>query len=271
MATPTRALLLVGVLVLVGFASAFARRVAHDKLEVDGLPGWVATDPDTLYHVRRVARLVEEGPPVANHDPRLAFPDGAPVPWPPYYTRLVATLVGTPPPADATPSARDTTEWRANIEQGVASVPFLFGVGATLLTALLAAMIAGPVAGLFAGTCHAFCVASIGYSQVGNGDHHAFVSMLLALELVLFSAAARTSFGSIRRSALLGIVAGGVAGWMLGSWVASLVYIVALQLVMGWFLFANGRQRLPGLPAFGLGFHIAALAAALPAALTRPW
>ncbi|MFT5051135.1 MAG: asparagine N-glycosylation enzyme membrane subunit Stt3 [Chlamydiales bacterium] len=257
-------LLMLGVLTLVAFASLLPRRVAHDKLSVDGIDGWVAHDPDTLYHVRRTARALDSGGSVESDDPFLNFPHGARVPWPPYYTQALAAVLRSDLPRE--PEARRTA-----IEQGVASIPLYLGVITSLLAALAGFLIAGPPAALFAGVYHAFCIGSIAYSRVGNGDHHAFISMLLALEVVLFTLAVRRRFDSIRGSTALGLTAGAVAGWMLGAWVASLLYILAFQLLLGGFLFVHARRPLPGLAPFGLSFHLGALLVALPAILSSPW
>ena len=256
-----------GILAAVVALSLFVRRAAHDKLQVDGVSGWTATDPDTLYHVRRCARLIDEGSPVAPSDPFLNYPHGAPIPWPPYYTQVAAGLVRSPL-FDPLPQGE---EGRPAIEQRVASLPLLFGVLTSVLAAVLGLMLAGPVGGLFAGLYHATTAASIAYSRVGNGDHHAWISMLSMAELLLFTAAARNGLRDRGRSLALGTLGGGIAGLMLGSWVASLLYILILQLALGWFLFANRREHRAGLAPFGLAFHLSALAAVLPALLASPW
>jgi len=263
---PRRAhtLLALGVLVLVAFASLLPRRVAHAKMSVEGITGWVTHDPDSLYHVRRTARVLDGESSVASEDAFLNYPHGALVPWPPYYTGVLATLLRPSLPAES--DAR-----RAAIEQGVASVPLYFGVITSLLAALAGFLIAGIPAGLFAGTYHAFCIGSIAYSRVGIGDHHAFISALLALELVLFTAAARLQFASVGKATVLGLAAGAVAGWMLGAWVASLLYILALQLTLGAFLFIHAGRPMRGLAPFGASFHFAALLVAMPAILDSPW
>ena len=49
------------------------------------------------------------------------------------------------------------------------------------------------------------------------------------------------------------------------------VYVLLLQLTLGWFLFAHRREPSPGLAPFGLAFHALALATSLPAILASPW
>ena len=257
------ALTLLVVLAVVGYASFIPRSVAHTKLAVPGIDGWTTHDADSLYHVRRLGRALEEGT-VASEDPFLNFPEGARIPWPPYYTFALEALITADLPED--PDAR-----RQVLEMRVASTPIAFGILTSLLAALLGWRLAGLGGAAAAGTYHALCLGSVAYSRVGNGDHHAWISMLLGVELLLFTWIAGNGFASARRSTVIGLVAGALAGLMLGSWVAALLYLLALQLALGWFLFVHARRPLPGLPAFGFTFHVAALAVALPAILGSPW
>jgi asparagine N-glycosylation enzyme membrane subunit Stt3 len=257
-------IVLFAVLATVAGASWFLRDLHHQRVPAPGGATWVTTDPDTHYHCRRVERAIVEGR-VASHDDRLNFPHGAPIPWPPYYTAILATALR--------PFVPDGTGARSRwIEMRVASFPIVCGVATSVLAALAGAMLAGPAAAMIAGATHAACQASIAYSRSGNGDHHAWVSLLAGAMLVLVSRALRPGgLDRPRAAALQGAAIGAIAGLALGSWVASLLYVIPLQLVLGWLLVVHGRGRRPGLPVFGVAIHAAALLVLLPAILASPW
>jgi hypothetical protein len=97
------------------------------------VPGWVTTDPDSLYHARRLLRFWSEDGPVAERDAYLDFPrrlpEGAPIPWPPYYTYVLALARGpVAPDGGAGPESADGERLRRFVEQGAASLPLVFGV-----------------------------------------------------------------------------------------------------------------------------------------------
>ena len=238
---------------------------------------WFSRDPDGLYHTRRIARAIDEGG-VAETDPRLAFPDGAAIPWPPYYDAVCATVLG-PLVAGDTPEAR-----RAWIERAVATLPALFAIASALLAAITAWTLVragrgrerpareAAAAALVAGLTYALCRSSINYSVVGTGDHHAWISMLNGVLLVVTSGAlSSAALASRMRAGLLGVLAGVIAGLMLGSWVASLLYVIEVQLLLGWMLFRRAREAQPGIATFGFAFHVTAALCVLPAVLSSPW
>jgi len=234
--------------------------------------GWFSRDPDGLYHTRRVARALDEGLAVAGRDPRLAFPDGAPIPWPPYYDQFCALALAPFAPAEL-PARRI---W---LEHAVATLPALFAVATALLAACAAWSLArdrrapaATAAALVAGITLALCRSSINYSVVGAGDHHAWVSLLHGLLLVVATAAlGPRALQSRARSLGLGVAAGALGGLLLGSWVAALLYVLGLQVVLGWMLRRRAREDQPGLAVFGLAFHVTALLVLLPAVLASPW
>ncbi len=232
----------------------------------EGAPAAYTLEPDGHYHMRRVDRFLDEGV-VAGTDPYLSHPDGAVIPWPPYYDRLlgeVAALAGPPAEEDA---AR-----RRRVEHLVGAAPLLFGVLTSLVAALAGARLAGWRGGLVAGAYHALCFGSINYSVAGNGDHHAWISLLNALVLLGATEALRApSLARPWRSAALGAVLGVLVGLQIGSWVAALVHLLLLQLVLGWMLVVRGRERLPGLAPLGLALHAAAAATLWPAVASSPW
>ena len=240
--------------------------------------GWFSIDPDGLYHARRVERALREGS-VAGEDPYLDHPHGARIPWPPYYDATLAALLGPLAPGPEQRGAAASFERRAFLERAVSTLPAAFGVGTAVLAALLAfrlsrgtSLAARATAALFAGATCAFTRASINYSVVGTGDHHAWVSLLSgALLLLTTVACCRSNLARAGRSGSFGLAAGVLAGLMLGSWVAALVHILLLELALAWLLFRRARDELPGVATFGLTFHLAAAATVLPAVLASPW
>ncbi|MGB0330952.1 MAG: hypothetical protein ACPGPE_03935, partial [Planctomycetota bacterium] len=173
---------------------------------------WGSYDPDTLYHARRVARAVENAGWVSSFDPFLAYPDGAgpngpgtAIPWPPAYDLLLAAMArGRAPSIDALlPSAAGDPEGqpqgaseplvpatRRRIEQLVASVPMWCGALTALIAALASAGLASRLvpatragitavaAALITGLTVAFTFGHVRYSHLGNGDHHAVISLM---------------------------------------------------------------------------------------------
>jgi len=253
------------VLLVVAALSWAAREINHQRFETPGQPGWRTADPDTHYHLRRVERLLRDGGTPAPRDDDLDFPHGSSIPWPPYYTQFVGAVLAPVAPADA----EELHRW---LEMRVATVPLILGVATSLLAAVAGRMLAGSAGALIAGGTHALCVASIVYSKSGNGDHHAWVSLLAGALLVAASAAfARDGLTRTRAGIAWGAALGALAGVLLGSWVASALYVLAFQLTLGWLVIRCAREPLPGLPALGFAFHVVALAVLLPAILSSPW
>ncbi len=272
---------------------------------------WSVSDPDSLYHARRVERaLLEEGLPAAT-DPFLNFPEGAAVPWPPYYDQLAAWVLGPfvrggaqgagrdrvgsalgSPVANPVESAERNTEAlpapsqqlakdsarqklgidRGALERGVGRLPFLFGVLTSLLAFAAARQIAGTLAGFSAGCLHALAMGSIVYSRVGNGDHHAFYAMLSGAILWGMSFALQGKRLNNKRQALaLGVGLGTLIGLAMGSWVAALLLVLLIDGLFAVLLFLQGRTPRAGLAHFGLSLHATALLVILPAVLQSPW
>src|SRR6185503_254136 len=130
------------ILVLIAILAASAA-LAWFPRSVEGLahpygPGaaeWFSRDPDGLYHARRIERAIGEGR-VSETDPRMDFPRGARIPWPPYYDLVLSKVLA--PFAPAEPEAR----WRW-IERATASAPRIFGILAVLIAAVAAWRIGG--------------------------------------------------------------------------------------------------------------------------------
>lgn len=263
------------VLAAVAVLATLAREVHNQRISAlpggDLSAGWFCFDPDSLYHARRVERLLDEGPPVAGRDERLNHPHGAAIPWPPYYTRLLGALLAPWAPDDA----RDRAEF---LERGVASLPLLFGVANALLAAWIAWILArardlapGPCAAgaAAAGAIAALAGSSVHYGAAGNGDHHAFATLAMTALFAFVSQAPRAR--TPRGAALLGAAAGATAGVLLGAWVGGLVHVLLAQLALGWFVLRAAREELPWLAPFGLAFHLVAALVLAPAAAGSPW
>ncbi|MFT5050781.1 MAG: asparagine N-glycosylation enzyme membrane subunit Stt3 [Chlamydiales bacterium] len=264
------------VLAIVALVSWFARDTLDRRVPVGAeAPGeWVTYDPDSLYQMRRLVRALDEDGPIAGHDEHLNYPLGSAIPWPPYYTLFLSGVLApfAPETTGDAATALDATHRQRWIERHVASLPLLFGVLTSLLAAAAARRLAGDLAGLVAGLYHALCLASIAYSKAGNGDHHAWVTWLAGAMVVALSAAlARKAHERPRAGLLWGGILGALAGVLLGSWVASIVYILEVQLVLAWLILRNARTHLPGLCAFGSAFHLVALLVSLPAVMASPW
>jgi asparagine N-glycosylation enzyme membrane subunit Stt3 len=234
--------------------------------------GWFSIDPDGLYHTRRVERAFEEGLPIAGEDAFLDFPNGAAIPWPPYYDTILYLALAPFAPHDV--QAR-----RPWLERAVASIPIAFGIGAALLGACAAWWLARGSADVwqraglasFAGIYAACGWGAIHYSRIGTGDHAAWIAMLHAASLLAATVAFGSSLRSVPRSLAWGALCGALAGLMLGSWVAALLYVGLAQLALGWLLVRRAQEELPGVAWFGLSYHATAFAVLLPAVLASPW
>jgi hypothetical protein len=228
--------------------------------------GWYSIDPDGLYHARRVARALDEGLPAAGSDPRLAWPEGAAIPWPPCYDTALALVLAPFAPDD--PDAR--FHW---IERATSSLPRWFGVGAALAAALTAWFLArGSIpSALFAGVYAASGWGAVNYSRLGTGDHHAFVGLCTALLFAGVTWVAARELGRARRAAGFGVVCGALCALLLGSWVAAAAWIAIVQLALFWWLVRRAREDLPGVASFGFALHAGALALLAPAVLESPW
>lgn len=240
--------------------------------------GWFTLDPDSLYHMRRVERALDEGLPPAETDPRMNAPHGAPIPWPPYYTWVLTAVTAPFVPENAGDDASAAVR-RKVIERVVAGVPCVLAMVASVLLALAAWRLTQGrgdgerlCAAALAGGTYALLGASLQYSALGNGDHHAWVVMLLAaLVFVAANALREDELRKRGKSAWRGAMLGALSALLVGSWVGGLVYVVLLELALGLALFVNSRRHLPGLAPLGLTFHLVWAAGIAPAVLSSPW
>jgi len=261
----TSRLALWALLVLCLVLSIAARTSRGRQLEVSGRDGWVTTDADSLYHMRRVDRALDEGLVVAGTDPYLNYPDGAAIPWPPYFDGMAAYAL-----APFVPEERDAR--RTFIEVGVGSLGLLFGSLGTLVAALAGWFLARGTGALVAGSYHALCQVAVAYGVLGNGDHHTFVTFVGgAAVLVVSTSLGGEALHCRRSSAVRGALAGALIGVLLGAWVGGMTLLLALELTLGWLIVRQSRAPLPGLAAFGLALHGVAALVLAPAVFTSPW
>lgn len=230
-----------------------------EQVQAGDVERWFSLDPDGLYHMRRVERFRQEVGLPAAFDPYLNAPEGAVVPWPPYYTMVASALA-------------DGSGGRLPLEQSMAELPLFFSLLTTILIAAAAGILAGRRALLLSGLLFAFSYGAIHYSAPGVADHHSFVSMMATALLVLFTLAIRfRAFAVVRRASVFGALCGTLAGALLGSWVGAVLYILPLQLVLAIWLWRSSAEWRKGLCAFGFFFHALALVALGPAILQSPW
>ena len=227
-------------------------------------------EPDGLYHLRRVERALEEGE-VAGTDARLNYPEGAMIPWPPYADRASLAVVRLFAP-------EDPVERRAFLERSLSWLPFWFGViSCVMLTLAAGALFRSQLGAAVTGLSYALCYGAVHYQVPGIADHHAWVSLLNFAALLICTFAWKTErLADPKHSAHQGGAAGVLMGLSLGSWVASLLWLLALQVAMGLLWMRAGdkgglKDCAAGLRAFGLSFHAAAWVLLLPAVLDSPW
>ncbi|MCK6448274.1 MAG: hypothetical protein L6Q99_17950 [Planctomycetes bacterium] len=253
------------VLLVVASVSALARGVHHRKLEIPGRAGWATSDPDSHHLMHRVAGGLRDGLPLAEIDPELDFPNGSAIPGAPYYPTLVALACAPFAPEDA----EERHVW---LEMRMASLALVFGVATSLAVAWCARIVAGAKAGLAAGLVHALAPAAIGFSNLGNGDYHAWVGCSVALAFALFTRAfASGALERAWRAWWHGLAIGAALGLALGSWAATTIDIAGFALVLGLSMVVVGRKPLVGLAPLGVGIFVATLAVALPALVASPW
>ncbi len=269
--------------------------------------GWIAAYDPLL---ASGAELLEPEPQPGSESLPLIDPImGAPIPWPPFYDLLLTAiyrralpLAGALVDPDAHPRAEPLGRAeRGRLERFVASVPMVFGALAAMLAALIAAgrarrltgqrmlesgadpssltlVAAALAAAAIAGVTFALNFGHIRYSHLGNGDHHAFISLLhIAMLGVTVRALDHERIVQPFWSAARGAFAGLLAAAMITSWTASILPVGLVQLALVIRLVVPFRSRdgrrfsARGLPVFATSFHKAALLGVVPAVIDSPF
>jgi asparagine N-glycosylation enzyme membrane subunit Stt3 len=253
-------------LVVLAALAWWMRATNHRKVELAGYSHWVSTDPDTLHQLRRVERIFREGPPAAEYDAELSWPEGTALPAPPYYPLLVWAVLA--------PFAPQEVEARRGwLEERACTLPALFGVLAVLVAALAAYELLGVAAAVFVGACVAVAPGAIHYSCVGNGDYQSWSLLLGLAQLALLSSAFARGWLERPKSAwLAGAALGALHGVAIGSWTPALIQLVLADIALGLAIVLHTRsgQRV-ALPEFGVAVHVVALAVLAPALASSPW
>jgi asparagine N-glycosylation enzyme membrane subunit Stt3 len=257
---------LLALCVLLAALAAWARATNHRKVELAGYSHWVSTDPDTLHQLRRVERIFREGPPAAEFDAELSWPDGSALPAPPYYPLVVWSLLAPFAPADV--EAR-----RGWLEESACRLPALFGVLAVLVAALAAYERLGLAAATFTGTCVAVAPGAIHYACLGNGDYQSWSLLLGLAQLALLASALGGGWLERPKSAwVAGAALGALHGLAIGSWTPALIQLAIADVALGLAIVLHTRSgERAALPHFGVALHLAALAVLAPAIASSPW
>jgi len=256
----------IALLIAIALLGWLMRATQHRKVELPGYTHWVTTDPDSLHQLRRIERIFREGPPAAERDAELSWPDGSALPAPPYYPLVAWSLLAPFAPEDA--KAR-----RGWLEEHACMLPAVFGVLAGLVGAWAALELLGLGAAAFVGLSLAVAPGAIHYSCVGNGDYQSWSLLLGLAQLGLLSSVLKRGVLERRGPALgWGAVLGAWHGLAIGSWTPALIQLVIADAALAVCIVVHTRsRRLATLPFFGLALHLSALVVLAPAIASSPW
>jgi asparagine N-glycosylation enzyme membrane subunit Stt3 len=221
-------------------------------------PGGVTylVDTDPHYHVLRATRIVQEFPRVPLLDPRMNFPVGAKIIWPPLFDYLIAlpAMVG-----GGSPSA---------IALVAALLSPLLGAVTVVLVMALAQVAAGRRAGILAGLLLAACPEHLTITVVGRPDQHSAELLLHAWVMLAFACGLKREGGrGWGAPAALG------AGLALGfwNWQGSAVNLLPLAVfAAGWHVLAPEGSSRRASRTLALGAAAGALLLILSLALVMP-
>jgi len=218
-----------------GDASRALRRLAPLALFASALlvraSGWrdvytgarvMPVDPDSWYHLRRIAYGIANFPAILEFDPYLNFPHGARPIWTPVFDGCAAALLGLfVRPQDP--------DWLPRLERLAMWLPALLGAATVVAVAHIARRHFGAAAGRAAGWSLCFLSAHFWYTQVGFLDHHAaeglVVAWLLAAHLAWIE---REESGQKAWGSALGC---GVAmAATLATWTGGLLHVALVEL-----------------------------------------
>jgi len=271
---------------------------AAATLQPDGAsaeaPAWLIDDPDAAYHLRRIEVALVAGT-TPSEDRFLSFPNGSPVPWPPFFDGLLAMNNRL---ATGKPGAMGLTDtYEADLEARAAGTPPILGFLATLAVALAAGFfvrrcrpnpecmtrgyVVGPTAGAaLAALIYATSPIAVWYADAGRIDHHVFVALLLALHFAMIAQVfAGGHFESVRSpshersldATLGGLTAGLLAGFALLTWLPSAIFVGLAGLTF--WMAACGRctERVADARRAGMLYFMAAGLVTLVPAWLSPW
>jgi asparagine N-glycosylation enzyme membrane subunit Stt3 len=195
---------------------------------------WVFVDAHTVvlapgdaqYHLRRALYGWVAFPEVLFFDRYINFPGGAAISWPPLFD-FVLSAVGRVVASDEHAFAR-MAAWAPPVVGTLALLP-VFALGRRL---------AGPWVGLGAAALLALLPMSVGYSRIGQLDHHCAVAAIGACLLYLVARLADSTRASLALAVAL--AAGRIA--MLLTWHGSLLYLALVEGTL-WLTAALARRR----------------------------
>ena len=231
--------LLVPALVL---AAGVAVRLAPYGLVYGGEQPRLVGDSDPHYHVLRAEAWLRGLPGAPWRDPKLAWPDGADVPWPPLFDALVAgtaRIVGGEAPS------------RNAIAAAAAPIPVVLSLLLILLVAAIGRRLTSG--GWLAAFLVALLPAATEPSALGRVDQHVLEVVLFAALLVLFDAQSQRARGRWRIPAIAVVLT--LAFW---TWMGSALHLLPLLLTASVWHLQDDEAAGPGLTALATGGLLAA-------------
>ncbi len=212
---------------------------------------------DPQYHLRRAFYTFVNFPDVLLFDPYINHPGGASVPWPPLYDfglGAVAWLL-----ADDQRGFEVVVAWAGPLLGALCVVPIY-----------LTARQFGPRwVGALAGAIFAILPMSVGYSRVGNADHHAAVGLIGAWLLYCCVRLSHDGLEAQERRRL-GVALYCVRVTLLLTWHGSLLYLALAEACLLTVGIAHARPallRVQALSALAVVATIAPLLALMPTPL----
>jgi hypothetical protein len=242
--------------ILVAAAVAFAVFLGFHRFPVvTSEPGGYFTDPDALFHVRRVVRTIETGsflPPV--FDAWESFPEGGRAVWPPLHDALLAL------------SARIGGSTASEPRRGLtvaAAVPVVELGAIVLVVSLLARKLAGERSAVFAAWLAALTPALIRRCAFGEVDHNATEVLGWLTLLLLATYVSIHKEPSWRRDVLISLAWGGALLVSLGFHAG---LVLAAAVVSGGFVLLDlVDERSAGLQSARIALSFGLAGALLPA------
>lgn len=182
------------------------------------------SDTDPYYHALRAQRIVADWPHVPWTDPRMNFPYGAWIPWPPLFDVVIAGVshllgaTGTTPELVAKVAA-----WLA-VVVGVALLP---------LVALLGRCLLGGGMWLDAAFIVAVLSANVRFGAVGAADQHGAELLISTAIFLVFAGGWRSEAESRRSEVLRALGLGALIALAFWNWLGSALYLLLLVGVTG--------------------------------------